>query len=312
MKSTSKHGVTGKTTPAMSHDHLKVSQSKTTSAPPQFHFKGTNEKTTVAVSRNSLKAEHKTTTQPASRNANKGDAFPTASKTAQAISHKVVKIGQKKTKQAKSQKPPVPKQSQIKDDLKRPSPVKVSTSPAKTVALSSTLRVLEKQALAENKTSVFLNTSEKLAPSTKVDTRSRTTAHLRRPQPRLASSIIFYSKASTSVFESSSKFVAGNDSSYDSQHTTDDTVSCSDSEILQDVSPPVGQETALGPVPDMRTCIEQSCHVGGDVAYMRSSQCFVITCQSPALCQANDLRPGSSDITTTVAFLRKRGQHYKG
>ncbi|KAJ7382510.1 hypothetical protein OS493_034673 [Desmophyllum pertusum] len=68
------------------------------------------------------------------------------------------------------------------------------------------------------------------------------------------------------------------------------------------------QKTALGPVTDMRTCIQLACDVGGDVAYMRSSQCFVITCHSPALCDTSDRRAGSSDITTSVALLRKRGQ----
>ena len=313
MKSASKqnptHGVTGKTTPAMPRDHLKVKHSKTTSAPPKFHVKYTKEKTTVAMSRNLPRAEHRTTTQPVSRNTNKGEALATASITAQAISHNVSHIAQGQTKQAETLKPPVPKQSQIKDDLKGPRRVKVNTSPTTTVTLCSTRHLLRKQTLAGNKTSVVLNTSEKLAPSPQ----SKATSHTSQPQPRLASSIIFSSKASSSVLESSSTFVAGNVSYSDSQHTKDDSLSCKDSEILQDVSPPVGQETALGMVPDMRTCIELSCdHVGGDVAYMRSSQCFVITCQSHALCQGNDLRPGISDINTTVAFLRKRVQHSKG
>ena len=315
MKSTSKskqnptHGVTGKTTPAMSRDHLKVRQSKATSAQPQFHVKDTKENTTMAVSRHLVRTEHRKTTQSVSRNANKGEVLPTASKTAHAISHNVSKIGQGKTKQAETLKSPVPKQSQIKDDLKGPRRMKAGTSSATTVALSSKRHVLKKQALAGNKTSVVLNTSEKPVPSTQ----SKARAHLSQPQPRLASSLIFYSKASTSVLESSSTIVASNVSYFDSQNTTDDSVSCKDSEVLQDVSPPVGRETALGPVPDMRTCIELSCdHVGGDVAYMRSSQCFVITCRSPALCQGNDLSPDISDINTTVAFIRKRGQHSKG
>ena len=314
MKSASKHsptdGETRKTTPAMSRDRLKVRQSKTTSASLPFHFKGTKEKTTLAVSRNPLKAKNRTTTQSVSRNVSKGKALPTASNAAQAISHNVPKIGQGKTKQAESLRPPVPKQSQIKDDLKGPRPMKVSPSPVKTVALSSTQHILKKQAL---QTSVVLNTSEKLSPSVQVVTRSSTTVHPRKAHPRLASSLISYSKASSSVTERSSKFFDGKDSAYDSQNITTDVVSCKHSVILQDVSPPVGPKISLGPVPDMRTCIELSCdHLGGDVAYMRSSQCFVITCLSPALCQANDLTPGSSDINTTVAFLRRRGQHYKG
>ena len=308
-KQNSTHGVTGKNTPAMSRDHLKVRHSKTTSAPPQSHVNDTKEKTTVAVSRNPQRAEHRTTTQSVQQKANKEEVLPTASKPAQAISHNVSKIGQGKTKQAETLRPPVPKQSRIKDSLKSRRRMKVSPSPATTVALSSTRHALKKQTLAENKTSIVLNNSEKLAPSSQ----SKATAHSRQPQPRLASSLIFYSKASSSSLASSSTFLAGNVSYFGSQHATDDAVSCKDSEILQNATPPVGQETALGHVPDMRTCIELSCdHVGGDVAYMRSSQCFVITCQSPALCQVNDLRPGRSDINTTVALLRKRGQHYKG
>lgn len=314
MKSASKHsptdGVTRKTTPALSRDRLKVRQSKTTSAPTPFNFKGTKKRTTLAVSRNPLKAKNATTTQSVSRNASKGMALKTASKTVQVISHNVPRIGQGKTRETESLKPPVPKQSQIKDDLKGPRPMKVSASPVKTVALSSTQHVLKKKAL---QTSVVLNTSEKLSPSVQVVTRSSTAVHPRQAHPRLASSLISYSKASSSVTERSSKFLDGNDSAYDSQHISTDVVSCKHSEILQDVSPPVGPKTALGPVPDMRTCIELSCdHLGGDAAYMRSSQCFVITCLSPALCQANDLTPGSSDINKTVAFLRRRGQHYKG
>lgn len=313
LKSSSKHnptyGVTGKTTPAMSRDYLKVRYNKKTSAPRQFHVQDTKETTTVAVSRNSLRAEHRPTTQSVSQHADKGEVFPATEETAQAISHNIHKMGQENNKQAESLKLLVPKEPQMKDDLKSPGPWKVTTSPTTTVALSSTQHPLKKQSLAKNETSVVLNPSEKLAPSLQ----STTTAHSRRPQPRLASSLIFYSKASSATFESSSTFVAGNVSYVGSQQPTDDLVSCKESEILGDVSPPVGQETALGPVPDMRTCIELSCdHVGGDVAYMRSSQCFVITCQSPALCQGNDLRLGNSDINTTVAFLRKRGQHHEG
>ena len=310
LKSPSKHNpthsVTGKTTPATSRDFLKVRDNKTTSAPRQFHVEDSKEKTTVAVSRNSIRAEHRTTKQSVSQHVNKGEVFPATSKTAQAISHNFPKMGQEKIKEAESLKFPVPNEPQIKDDLKSAGLKKVSTSPATTAALSTTQHALKKQSLTK---SVVLKTSEKLAPSLQ----STTTAHSRQPQPRLASSLIFYSKAPSSVFESSSTFVAGNASYIASQHTTDNSVSCKDSEILRDVSPPVGQETALGPVPDMRTCIKLSCdHVGGDVAYMHSSQCFVITCQRPDLCQGNDLRPGISDINTTVAFLRKPGQHYGG
>ena len=308
-KHNSTHGAKEKTIPAMSRDYLKVRHIKTTSAPTQFHVKDTKEKTTLSVSRNSLRAEHRTTTQSMPRHADKGEALPTASKTAQGISHNFPKMGQEKTKQAESLKLPVPREPQIKDNLKGPGPRKVSTSPTTTVALFSTQHALRKQSPAKNETIVVLNTSEKLAPSLQ----STTTAHSRQPRPRLASSLILYSKASSSIFENSSTFEAGSVSNFSSQHTKDNSVPCKDSEILRDVSPPVGHETALGPVPDMRTCIELSCdHVGGDVAYMRSSQCFVITCQSPALCQGNDLRPGISDINSTIAFLRKRGQHYEG
>lgn len=341
-----KNKASGNTTPTISTDHLKVGQQKPTSVPSPYHFKGvTREKTTAAVSRNPFKVEHRTTAQSVSRNGTKEKSSPTSRKTAQALPRKVTKIEREKpTKSQKSHSKEmkiklknkdmnhtesvgnisatsvlinafstqtVPKQSQIIEHLARPSPVNVRASSLTTSVLPSTLHSLKKQTLAGNKTSAFMNNTEKLESSNQVVTQSRTTSHSSQPKPMLASSLIFYSKASTSAYGSSSKYGVGNDLKYNSQHTDNDT-SCKNSAILQDVSPPAGQQTALGPVSDMRTCIQLACDVGGDVAYMRSSHCFVITCQSTALCGAGDLKPGGSPITSAVAFLRKLGHPFRG
>lgn len=88
---------------------------------------------------------------------------------------------------------------------------------------------------------------------------------------------------------------------------------CRESPIFHDVSPPNGSAVALGPVPDMRTCIHLSCDVSGDVAYMRSLQCFVITCDRPERC--DPVKPDTYEIgspKTQVAILRKRNQLKKG
>ena len=93
----------------------------------------------------------------------------------------------------------------------------------------------------------------------------------------------------------------------------DDSSLCRESPIFHDVSPPNGTAVALGPVPDMRTCIDLSCDVSGDVAYMRSLHCFVITCDRPERC--DPVKPDTDGIGSTktqVAILRKRNQLKKG
>ena len=88
---------------------------------------------------------------------------------------------------------------------------------------------------------------------------------------------------------------------------------CRESPIFHDVSPPNGTAVALGPVSDMRSCIHLSCDVSGDVAYMRNSQCFVITCDRPERCDLG--KPDTDGIGSTktqVAILRKRNQLKKG
>ena len=95
----------------------------------------------------------------------------------------------------------------------------------------------------------------------------------------------------------------------------DDSSLCRESPIFHDVSPPNGTAVALGPVPDMRTCIHLSCDVSGDVAYMRSLQCFVITCDRPERCDPRYQKPDTDGIGSTkthVAILRKRNQLKKG
>ena len=342
-----KNKATGNTKPTISPDHFKVGPIKTTSAPSPYHSKGvTRQKTTASVSRNHFKVEHWTTTQSVSRSSFKENASPTSRKTAQVPPHNVVKMEREKTKSIKSQTfhademkiesknkdmkgdgsarnisatsviinasstQSIPKQSQINEHLARLSPVTFHTVAMATAVLPSTLHVLKKPFLVENKTSVFVNSTEKFVPSTQVITQSRTTSHSIQPKPRLTSSLIFYSTASTSAFGGSSSY--GKDLKNNLQNTTDNVASCNVSEILQDVSPPIGKETSLGPVPDMRTCIQLAFDVDGDVACMRSSHCFAITCHSRALCEASDQRLGGSDVTSTIAFLRKRGHPYKG
>ena len=78
---------------------------------------------------------------------------------------------------------------------------------------------------------------------------------------------------------------------------------CRESKIFPDVQFPSGHQKLLGNVPDMLTCIALSCDVGGDVAYMRGSQCFVIQCASPVNCEPRTVKNVSSG--TFVAFLRK-------
>ncbi|KAJ7382511.1 hypothetical protein OS493_034674 [Desmophyllum pertusum] len=81
-------GVTGKTKPPMSRNRTKAGQNKSTLAPSQHHSEGVAEKTsTPAASRSPVKVEQGTATQSASR---KGEASPTERKTAQAASHNAV------------------------------------------------------------------------------------------------------------------------------------------------------------------------------------------------------------------------------
>lgn len=351
-------GVTGKTKPPMSRNRTKAGQNKTTLAPSQHHSEGVAENTsTSAASRNPVKVKQGTATQSASRKTMKGVASPTDSKTAQAASHNAVTIEQETTEPAKSQNlftSELRKELKSKDASAAKSAMRISATPARIIytsttqllpkqsqinklvtspgsvnisaraVFSSTLHALKKQSLAKNKTallpqgrsemltSAFLNSAVKVEPSTQVASPSTTTEHSIQHKPRLVSSLIFNSKASTSVSRNSGKYGVGNDENNDSPVTAGDLGSCNESKILQDVSTPNGTETALGPVTDMRTCIQLACDVGGDVAYMRSSQCFVITCHSPALCDTSDRKAGSSDITTSVALLRKQGQSNKG
>ena len=292
------------------------------------------------MSRNPFKFKHRTTTQSVSRNATKERA-----PTAQNMSHNAVKIKPAKTKPTKSQKfhtnkkeieakskdmsdakssrkisatskvvttvssQPIPKQSQTNEHLARAKPKNVHGGVITSAVWPSTTHASKKTSFIGSITASVINSTVKLEPSKKVVAKSKTTAHTSQLKLRLPSLTIFYSKASTLTSEDSSKNTIRR---YNSQRTPDKITSCKESEILHHVSPPVGKETALGPAPDMRTCIQLACHVGGEVAVMRSAHCFVVTCQSPALCQASDVRPGGSDITSTVAFLRKRGQPNEG
>lgn len=315
---------------------------KTTSTPTPYYLKGvTREKTTPALSRNPFKFKQRSTTQSVSRNTTKEKA-----QTAQSMSHNALKMKPATTKPTKLHKSvtnekkiepksknmsdaksarnisaiskvvttvlsqPIPKQSQINEHLARPSHKNVHGGTVTSAVWPSTTHASKKPSSISSKTASVINSTEKLKPSKKFVAKSNTIAHSSQLKPRIASSTIFYSKASTSTVGDSSK--NANVRKYNSQHTSDHITSCKEREVLHHVSPPVGKETALGPAPDMRTCIELACDVGGDVAVMRSAHCFVVTCQSLDLCKASDVRPGGSDITSTVAFLRKRGQSNEG
>lgn len=128
-----------------------------------------------------------------------------------------------------------------------------------------------------------------------------------KPSPSLSSTIFIgrRSKAVTTANGGGNKHhfspLQAASKSYDKEY-------CKGSQISRDISPPSGKAIALGPVNDMRTCIHLSCDVGGDVAFMRSLQCFVITCDSKTTCQPGELKTGntSSNFGSQVAFLRKR------
>lgn len=312
-------GVAEKTsTPAASRSPVKVEQGTATqSASRKGEASPTERKTAQAASHNAVTTVQETTKPDKSQNLFTSELRKelkskdaSAAKSAMRISATPARIIYTSTTQS------LPKQSQINKLVTSPSSVNISAR----AVFSSTLHALKKQSLAKNKTALltqgrsemltnaFLNSTVKVEPSTQVASPSTTTEHSIQHKPRLVSSLIFNSKASTSVSRNSGKYGVGNDENNDSPVTAGDLGSCNESKILQDVSTPNGTETALGPVTDMRTCIQLACDVGGDVAYMRSSQCFVITCHSPALCDTSDRRAGSSDITTSVALLRKRGQ----
>ena len=128
-----------------------------------------------------------------------------------------------------------------------------------------------------------------------------------QPSPSLSSTIFIgrRSKAVTTANGGGNKHhfspLQAASKSYDKEY-------CKGSQISRDISPPSGKAIALGPVNDMRTCIHLSCDVGGDVAFMRSLQCFVIKCESKTTCPPGELKTGntSSNFGSQVAFLSKR------
>ena len=165
--------------------------------------------------------------------------------------------------------------------------------------------------------SVTLHSLVKMEPSTMNDNRKllsnhstglRMTTHIPhfKPSPVRSPSSVLRVRSETSSDEAThSKGTAS---------TTNDQWLCRESPVSHDISPPSGTSIALGPVPDMRTCIHLSCDVGGgDVAYMLSLQCFLITCDKPEMCKPGQLSAGGIDSNVTqVAFLRKRDQSAKG
>ena len=185
-----------------------------------------------------------------------------------------------------------------------------STSKRKVSLHSSTFLVLGNR--SNTLTNAFANSTVKVVPSTQVNSRNVKSKNLwdqklSSPMSHLRTQTILFSAFNQSEGNNHTKL------SRETVAKIDDLKYCKDSKISHDVSPPNGTAVALGPVPDMRTCIHLSCDIGGDVAYMRSLHCFVITCDSTKMCQSGQMETGdvSSDIVQVV-FLRKRGQFEKG
>ena len=188
-----------------------------------------------------------------------------------------------------------------------------------TVVSSSTVHDVNDFASFQNKTALFTRSRStmKMELSATVNAKSETTKHTSVIQPNSALSSTFYFKAQTSAVRLANQAGQGSNEKVISLLQTakiNDIGNCKESQILRDVSPPSGTAIALGHVSDMRTCIHLSCDVGGDVAYMRNLQCFVITCDSNAICEPRELKPSnnSSDVSSQVALLRKRDQSDKG
>ena len=166
-----------------------------------------------------------------------------------------------------------------------------------------------------NKSALFSKTSIKMESSAKGYARGLESKHSTEVQ---MASILYLKPSPTVSYWSArsalSKTIRNKTSHFEKTAAIlNDSSLCRESAIFHDVSPPNGTAVALGAVPDMRTCIRLSCDASGDVAYLRSSQCFVITCDRPERCD-----PGKPDIDgisstkTEVAILRKRSQLKKG
>lgn len=199
---------------------------------------------------------------------------------------------------------------------------RMGTSIETTLFSSSFPRASNSRAFSKNKTAFLAKVNSRTLKTAFVSSEvksdhssSHSTEHIThllaalQPSPSLSSPIYIrrQSKAVTTANDGGqgnnhhiSPFKAAS-KSYDKEY-------CKGSQISRGFSPPSGKAIALGPVNDMRTCILLSCDVGGDVAFMRSMQCFVITCDSKSTCQPGELKTGNTSYNfgSQVAFLRKR------
>ena len=322
--------VTQKTAQAVSHSPSKGRRFGAKLKPSSLPPKSVTHKTSSAVSRNlqkgwysettltpspySLKGVTKTTTAAQSRSLHRHWSSVTQSlETTQVLKHSLIEA--------------LPKRSQVTRLYTSPnlSPVKLSARTVtvnvlptaerslKTEALPQKSTVLLMQNRSETSTNAFLNTTVKLEPSSQVKTRNIKTTYSTGPRPSSSLSSTIHSYVQTLPFHQSAPSNDQNVNSRETASKTDDLNQCKKSKISKDISLPSGTAIALGPVPDMRTCIHLSCDVGGDVAYMRSLQCFVITCDS-VMCEPRQIQSGntSADITSQVAFLSKKSQSVKG
>lgn len=331
--------VTRKTTPAVSHNPKKGQLFGTKSILSPFPLKDVTQ-TTLAVSRNRQKGPRFQTTPAHSLhplNSVKEMATPTQSfslqkhwssvtqpvsqPVKQSVSQSLTQSSQKAKGFKYSSTQSIKKETQGTHLYTSPSPVELGAHNVATKVLSTSRNSLKKEALnrtvlltqdrSETLRDAFLNSTVKVEPSTQVNTKNIKTKHSIEIQPSASLASMFNLRGETSLlreFQSEQ----GSNQHIDSEPIamkTDNIEFCRGSPISQGISPPSGTAIALGPVTDMRTCIHLSCEVDGDVAYMRSLQCFVITCDSSIMCKPGDT---SSDNTSQVAFLRKRSQSDEG
>lgn len=338
---------TEKTLPTVSLNLLKSERSKPIPSPTPDSLESVAQKTIAAISPNSNKAFKQKSSLAVSRNPQKERRLETTS----APSPLRLKSAVDKITPAKSRSSlkywslvtqSVARSSEITHALKHsstrlipkvtlrvhlytsPSHSELGTRAVTSNVLPSSQNTLKRNVSLQNSTflllgnrsktltNAILNSTVKVVPSTQVNPRNVKSKKSRGQQISSPMSHLRTQTLSSSGFNQS----VGKNQTTDSRETVaqeKDEKYCKEIQISHDVSPPSGTAVALGPVPDMRTCIHLSCDVGGDVAYMRSLHCFVITCDNSEMCEPGQMKAGdvSSDIVQ-VAFLRKRGQFEKG
>ena len=284
---------------AVSRNPQKGRRLETTSAPSPLRLKGAADKITPAKSRSSQK-HWNLVTQSVAR----------SSEMTHALKHSPTLLIPKVTLGVHLYTSPSHSELGTRAVTSNVLPSTQNTLKRKVSPHNNTFLLLEDR--SKTHTNAILNSSIKVIPSTQVNPRNVKSMKSRGQQISSPISHLRTQTLSSSGFNQS----VGNNQTTDSRGKVaqiDNVKYCKESQISQDVSPPSGTAVALGPVPDMRTCIHLSCDVGGDVAYMRSLHCFVITCDNSETCEPGQMKAGdvSSDIVQ-VAFLRKRGQFEKG